>query len=120
MTPNHEEPITRVTEATDADFQHLLATHEKVVVKYFADWCGYCRLFAPRYADLAGQAPYQGITFLKVNAETNPLARRLGQVNHLPWFAAFERGQLVNFLSTNDEAVVKELLDSLLAAGLLP
>ncbi|GAA4357639.1 thioredoxin [Hymenobacter saemangeumensis] len=102
-----------VMEATDANFQQLLAEHDKVVVKYYADWCGHCRLFAPRYEHLAEQ--YPGLTFVKVNAETNPLARRLGQVHDLPFFAAFREGQLVDFLSTMQEQDVAGLLDSLQA-----
>jgi len=34
---------------TDENFQNLITTRDKVIVKYFADWFGSCRVFAPKY-----------------------------------------------------------------------
>ncbi|MFN9581586.1 MAG: thioredoxin domain-containing protein, partial [Bacteroidota bacterium] len=38
-----------ITIATDSNFNELLNTHDKVVVKYFANWGGTFKLFAPKY-----------------------------------------------------------------------
>jgi|SRR6476469_7935626 len=107
-----------VIDATDANFEELLSQHPKAVVKYYADWCGHCRLLAPYYAWLAAQPQFQGLTFLRVNAETNPLARHRGRVNNLPFFAAFQQGQLLNFLSTTHKQNIDELAESLAAVTL--
>ncbi len=32
--------------STDNDFESLLKSNSKVIVKYYADWCGSCKLFA--------------------------------------------------------------------------
>ena len=109
-----------IVEATDADFERLLADHENVVVKYFADWCGYCRLFAPRFGQLAALPRYAGLTFVQVNAELNPQARRLGRVSYLPFFATFRHGRLVESLSSTDVAVVAGLLDQLTGPATQP
>ena len=100
-----------VLTVTDAEFLPLLAAHARVVVKYYADWCGHCRLFAPKFERLATAHPH--ILFAEVNAEFNPLARRRGGVYHLPFFAAFEQGRLLQHLTATDETEVATFIGAL-------
>lgn len=102
-----------IVKATDADFQNLLAEHEKVVVKYYADWCGSCRLFAPKFKKLSESDRFLGVTFLDVNAETDQQARKLANVTNLPFFAAFRDGQLVGTVSATKEEAVTDLINRL-------
>jgi len=99
--------------STDKDFNELLASNEKVVVKYFANWCGSCKLFAPKYRRLSEDERFSGITFLDVNAEENLEARKAAGVDNLPYFAVFKNGKLVNGAATSLEPKVVELLESL-------
>lgn len=99
-----------VIKATDADFQDLLRQHDKVVVKYYADWCGSCRLFAPKFKRLSDDAAFAGVTFLDVNAETDQAARRAAGVTNLPFFATFRNGELVGALSASKEDAVRDLI----------
>ncbi|GAB3230626.1 thioredoxin family protein [Hymenobacter seoulensis] len=100
-----------VTKATDADFQQLLQENEKVVVKYYADWCGNCRLFSPKFKRLA--EANEGIAFLDVNAETSPEARKLASVTNLPFFAVFRNGELVDTVAASKEEAVASLISRL-------
>ncbi|AHJ99804.1 MULTISPECIES: thioredoxin family protein [Hymenobacter] len=100
-----------VTKATDADFQQLLQDNEKVVVKYYADWCGNCRLFSPKFKRLAEQN--EGMAFLDVNAETSPEARKLASVTNLPFFAVFRNGELVDTVAASKEEAVASLISRL-------
>ena len=99
-----------VQQATDADFTDLLAKHERVVVKYYADWCGSCRLFAPKYKRMSEDETLANVTFLDVNAETDQAARKLAAVTNLPFFAAFRDGQLVGTVSATKEEAVRDLI----------
>ena len=81
--------------ATDNDFKSILEENNKVVVKYFADWCGSCKLLSPKYKRLSNNEEYAGITFLDVNAEENEEARKAAEVNNLPFIAVFENGKFV-------------------------
>src|SRR5689334_11427854 len=102
-----------VTKATDVDFRQLLDQHEKVVVKYYADWCGNCRLFSPKFKRLSEADQNQEVAFLDVNAETSPEARKLANVTTLPYFAVFRNGELVETLSASKEEAVAELISKL-------
>lgn len=100
--------------STDNDFNELLASNEMVVVKYFANWCGSCKLFAPKYRRLAADDRFTGVTFLDVNAEESPEARKTAGVDNLPYFAVFKEGKLVDGAATSLEAKVVEMLQGLL------
>ncbi|RYU78618.1 thioredoxin family protein [Hymenobacter persicinus] len=102
-----------VTKATDADFKQILESNEKVVVKYYADWCGNCRLFSPKYKRMAEAEHNQGVAFLDVNAETSPEARKLANVTTLPFFAIFRNGELLDTVSASKEEAVAELVSKL-------
>lgn len=97
----------------DSSFQQQLADNEKVVVKYFAGWCGSCRLFAPKYKRLSGDDRFEGVAFLDVNAEQSPEARKAGNVKNLPTFAIFKNGELVETIASNKEGQVVELIQKL-------
>ena len=101
--------------ANDATFQELLNTNEQVIVKYYADWCGSCKLFAPKYRRMSENEANAGVVFLDVNAEESPEARKVAGVDNLPFFAIFKNGQLVEATSTSKEEKVAEMLDKLKA-----
>lgn len=102
-----------VQAVTDAEFKSALTSNPKVIVKYFADWCGSCKLFAPKFKRLSNDETNSGIIFLEVNAEESPEARKLAGVDNLPFFAAFKDGKLVAGTATSKEEVVNELIDKI-------
>jgi thiol-disulfide isomerase/thioredoxin len=102
-----------VVTATDSDFATHLQQHPRVVVKYFADWCGNCRLFSPKFKRMADAPENEGIVFLDVNAEQNPEARKLANVTNLPFFATFCDGQLQEGAATSREEAVAEMIQHL-------
>lgn len=99
--------------SSDVDFKEALSGNEKVVVKYFANWCGSCKLFAPKYRRLSADERFSDVKFLDVNAEENPEARKLAGVNSLPFFAVFKNGELVEGAATSLEPKVVEMIESL-------
>jgi len=103
-----------VVKTTDAEFAQLLQSNENVVVKYFANWCGNCRLFAPKFNRMSDKEEYKGVKFLDINAEENPEARKLGGVNNLPFFAVFKGGKLVAADSTSKEEMVEKLIKQII------
>ena len=100
---------------TDTDFKSNIEQHDKVIVKYYADWCGSCKLFAPKFKRLSGDERFAGIEFIEVNAELSPEARKAANVDNLPFIATFKNGQLLKGESTSKEEFVVSMLEELKA-----
>jgi len=100
-----------VTIATDKDFDTLINNTPIVVVKYYADWCGSCKLFAPKYNRISNEEGYADITFLDVNAEENAHARKAGGVDNLPFMAVFKDGKLVEGSATSKEEYLRKMIE---------
>lgn len=101
--------------ADDSNFKDMLQDNSLTVVKYYAGWCGSCRLFKPKYKRLSNDERFEGIAFLDVDAENSPEARKTAGVDNLPFFAVFKNGELLEGASTNKEENVVALLEKLKA-----
>ena len=99
-----------VIQATDNDFSGVLQSNPKVVVKYYADWCGSCRLFSPKFKRMSDNEEFSDVTFVDVNAENSPEARALANVTNLPFFAVFRDGELLDTVAASKEEAVQKLI----------
>lgn len=99
--------------STNNDFETLLNNNSKVVVKFFADWCGSCKLFAPKFKRHSNDEANSDILFLEVNAEENEKARKMGGVDNLPYLASFKNGVLLEGTATSKEEYLQKMIDDL-------
>jgi len=100
-----------VSTSNDQEFTNAISQNPKVVVKYYADWCGSCKLIAPKFTKLSNEEQFQDVTFLEINAETNPEARKIAGVTNLPFFATFKDGTLVEADFTAKIEGVSEMIN---------
>jgi len=98
---------------TDEQFSPMLEGNSTLIVKYFADWCGTCKLIAPKFKRLSDDTRFTGITFVEINAEENEVARKAAGVDNLPFFATFREGKLVKGSATSKEENIVKLLEEL-------
>lgn len=105
-----------VIKVQDNNFQEFLAEHPKVVAKFYADWCGSCRLMHPKYVNLSNKAELSNVTFIDINAEENPQARNLVGVKNLPFFATFVNGALVETDFTAKIETVEDMAKKIVAS----
>lgn len=95
------------------NFDDQLKTDSNVIVKFYADWCGSCKLIAPKFRRLSDDERFDGVSFLEVNAEENEVARKKAGVDNLPFFAIFKGGELVEGRATSKEDQILDLLSKL-------
>jgi thiol-disulfide isomerase/thioredoxin len=99
----------------DEQFQQHIESGRPIIVKYYADWCGSCKLFAPKFTRLSNDERFQSVEFLEVNAEISPVARQSAGVDNLPFFAIFKDGSLVEGTATAKEDTVVAMLQKVSA-----
>jgi thioredoxin 1 len=101
-----------VINSTDQDFLDLISKNENVVVKYYADWCGSCRLFSPKFRRVSEEDGMQNVVFMDVNAEENPIARKAAGVDNLPFLAFFKNGELKAASASSKEEYLRSIIES--------
>ncbi len=102
-----------VSNVTNEDFNQVLESNDKTIVKFYADWCGSCKLISPKYKRLSNDERFEGVNFVEVNAEQNETARKAAGVDNLPFFAVFKNGELVEGTATSKEDYIVSMLAKL-------
>lgn len=84
-----------VRDVSDADFDELvLKSPTPVLVEFWAQWCGPCRMLSPILDAIGAEHP-DALTVVKVNVDENPVAAARYQVLAVPAIRVFRDGQVI-------------------------
>ena len=102
-------------EITDANFDELVLKSDKpVMVDFWAEWCGPCRMLGPIIEEVSKD--YEGKAIVgKLDVDSNQeFAAKFG-VRNIPTVLVFKDGELVNRqVGVSPKIVYTESIDSLL------
>ena len=83
--------MAEVVHITEAEFEEkVLKAGKPVMVDFYADWCGPCKLAAPILDELSEEQ--QDVTILKMNVDENPDTPRKYGVMSIPTVIVFKKG----------------------------
>ncbi len=102
-------------EITDSNFEEVVLKSDKpVLIDFWAEWCGPCRMVGPVVEELAGE--YEGKAVIgKLNVDHNPETAIKYGIRSIPALLYFKNGEVVD---RQVGAVPKNILEGKLTAQL--
>ena len=86
-----------VGKVSDADFDsEVLKATGAVVVDFWAEWCGPCRMIAPALEEIATGALAGKVKIVKLNVDENPQTASKYGVMSIPTLMLFKNGEMAS------------------------
>ena len=107
--------MAKPIEITDSNYSEILASGQPVLVDFWAEWCGPCKMIGPIVAQLADE--YEGKAVIgKVDVDANPdISVKFG-IRSIPTLLIFKNSEIVDKqIGAVPKAVLAKKLEAQLA-----
>ena len=87
--------MAKAIEITDANFEEVINTDQPVLVDFWAEWCGPCKMIGPVVEELAED--FEGKAVIgKVNVDENPETAAKFGIRSIPTLLVLKGGEIVD------------------------
>ena len=94
---------------TDSEFDKAINSDKPVLVDFYADWCGPCKMIAPYLDELADEFAGK-VTVAKLNVDQNGQAPMKYGVRGIPTMILFENGEQKEVIVGADPAKIRDIV----------
>lgn len=77
-----------------ADFRSLVASNKPVLIDFFAEWCGPCKMVAPILQEVAKEMG-DDVTIIKIDIDKNPALAQKLNVRSVPTLMIYKEESLL-------------------------
>ena len=102
----------KTLEITDSNFNNVISKNKTVLVDFWAEWCGPCRMIAPIIEELANE--YEGKAIIgKLDIDSNQESSVKYGVRSIPTILTFKDGEIVDRqVGVVPKEILKNVIDS--------
>ena len=95
-----------------ATFTDLINSDSPVLVDFYADWCGPCKMMAPVLEELSGEVKGKA-RIIKVDVDKNPKVSVKYKIQSIPTMMLFKKGEVLwRHAGTAGKAQLKSIIES--------